>query len=75
VPSSADLDELCRIAGEAASRKGHEIPTWTPDSPAARRGTCVRCGRIIYVRIGGGMTGMAGAALSEACDRQAANAS
>jgi hypothetical protein len=64
------LDELVRLAAAAAARKGHDVGDWTTDPPGAdaRRGTCSRCGRTLYVRVGEGMTGMAGAALAERCD-------
>jgi hypothetical protein len=65
------LDELVRLASVAAGRKGHEIREWAADPPGAedaRRATCNRCGRALYVRVGAGMTGMAGAALTERCD-------
>lgn len=69
--SDSRLDDLCRLAVYAAGRKGHEIREWT-DEPAggvhARRATCLRCGRALYVRLGEQMTGMAGAALTEGCD-------
>jgi hypothetical protein len=73
VPSSVDvsLDELVRLASTAAARKGHNVRDWTADPPGsedARRGTCSRCGRTLYVRVGAGMTGMAGTALTEPCD-------
>jgi hypothetical protein len=73
VSSQADprLDELCDLAVAAAGRKGHEVREWEDDSASdvhARRTTCRRCGRSLYVRLGTGMTGMAGTALTERCD-------
>jgi hypothetical protein len=70
VPSSGDprLDELCRLAVSVSEAKGHKIGEWTEDGACARRATCGRCGRPLYARVGEGMTGMAGAALTQPCD-------
>jgi hypothetical protein len=73
VSSQADprLHELCDLAAAAAERKGHDLGEWEDDRASdvhARRTTCRRCGRAVYVRLGDGMTGMAGAALTERCD-------
>jgi hypothetical protein len=64
-----DLDELCRIAAEASRGRGHELGDWTDDAAggSARHARCATCGRIAYVRVGEGMTGLAGDALRERC--------
>jgi hypothetical protein len=65
------LDELVRLAAVAAGRKGHDVRDWTADPPGAedaRTATCSRCGRTLHVRVGEGMTGMAGTALTERCN-------
>jgi hypothetical protein len=72
VSSSVDLrrDELCRLAAAAAARKGHAIIEWSADrsqDDSERHGTCRACGRPVYVRVGKGMTGMSGTALTEPC--------
>jgi hypothetical protein len=72
VPSSTDLrlDELCRLALPVAAAKGHELREWTTepeDGEHARHTTCSRCGRSLYVRVGAGMSGMSGPALTETC--------
>jgi hypothetical protein len=70
MPDSPDLAELCALASAAAERRGHELDDWIqPDGtePIARRATCRRCGRVVYVRVESSMQGMAGAALREPC--------
>jgi hypothetical protein len=67
-PTDPDLDELCRIAAEAARRRGHELGDWAePEGGSARQAACASCGRVAYVRVGEGMTGLAGDALFEQC--------
>lgn len=63
------VDDLCRLGEAAASRKGHTLGDWAQDQgdDSGLTATCVRCGRIAYVRLGSGMTGMAGPAFAEAC--------
>ena len=64
------LEELCRLAGSAAASKGHQIGEWTPPPGAdeqSRRANCQKCGMELSVRVGEGMTGMAGQALRSPC--------
>jgi hypothetical protein len=69
LPADPRLEELCELAQSAARGKGHDLGGWTGDGDAevARTATCARCGRRVHVRVGAGMTGMAGAALTEPC--------
>jgi hypothetical protein len=73
VGAKADLRlaDLCRLAAATAARNGHEISRWSEirdGSDDVRRGSCDKCGRRLDVRVGTGMTGMAGAALTEPCN-------
>jgi uncharacterized membrane protein len=72
VAASADfgLDELRAAAATAATRRGHVLGPWEADASAerdAQAATCQRCGRRVYVRVGAGMSGLAGTAITEAC--------
>jgi hypothetical protein len=65
-----ELDALCRVAVSRAAGLGHELASW--EAPAgeesvARASVCGRCGRTAYVRVEGGLKGMAGEALTTAC--------
>jgi hypothetical protein len=65
------LDELCRIASAAMQARGHVIELWVAppgEEATARRAVCRRCGRSVNVRAEHGMTGVAGAALTERCN-------
>ena len=65
-----DLPELCAVAEARARRQGHDLQPWAvPDGEDAvgQRAACKRCGRVVYVRVEGGLAGMAGAALGEPC--------
>jgi hypothetical protein len=69
-PAADRLNELCRVAEGAAKARGHELGQWQArrgEEERERRSVCSRCGRVAYVRLGGGMTGVAGAALMERC--------
>jgi hypothetical protein len=66
----ATLGELCALASAAAKARGHELDDWIDpagDDTTARRATCRRCGRVVYIRVEDGMQGMAGPALREPC--------
>jgi hypothetical protein len=67
---SPELDQLCLIAASAAERRGHDLRGWeTPagEDETGRRALCRRCGSVAYVRVGKGMSGLAGEALLERC--------
>jgi hypothetical protein len=67
---AGELDELCRLAASRAKGLGHELAAWeTPagEETIGRASVCGRCGRSVYVRIEGGLKGMAGDALTSAC--------
>jgi hypothetical protein len=69
------LDELCAIARSAAGARGHDLDPWQPvpgDQAVARRAFCARCGKPALVRADAGLSGLAGAALMEACSRDGA---
>lgn len=69
------LNELRQVAEDAVSARGHKVGAWTAPSGADElesRATCSRCGRVVYVRVGSGMKGMAGAALTERCGQPVA---
>jgi hypothetical protein len=64
------LAEICALASSRAEDRGHELGAWvepSDDDGLARRATCRRCGRVVYVRVEEPMRGMAGAALTEVC--------
>lgn len=68
---SPELDQLCLIAASAAERRGHDLRAWeTPagESDTGRRAVCRRCRKVVYVRVGKGMSGLAGEALLERCE-------
>lgn len=60
--------QLCRSAERRASGLGHELGSWSADGDAGRRAECRRCGRAVYVRAEGSLSGMAGRAVGEPCD-------
>jgi hypothetical protein len=63
------LEELCRLAASTAALKGHDIGDWVPGraDEQSRRATCQKCGMELSVRVGEGMTGIAGPALRGLC--------
>jgi hypothetical protein len=67
---AGELEALCRLAGSRAEALGHELVSWeipSGEEAIARASACLRCGRTVYVRIEGGLKGMAGDALTTAC--------
>jgi hypothetical protein len=67
---SRELEELCRLASSRAEGLGHALSVWeipTGEDTVGRSSVCGRCGRTAYVRIEGGLKGMAGDALTSAC--------
>lgn len=72
-----EIAALCRLASTTLGARGHEIDEWHTDSadPAiARRAVCRRCGLPVQVRAEGGLTGIAGPALTTPCVPHAAPA-
>jgi hypothetical protein len=70
-PEESELLELCAVAEAKTSRQGHELEPWAvadAEGAPARRAACTRCGRKVYVRVEGGLVGMAGSALGEPCE-------
>jgi hypothetical protein len=70
-PTSASDDtlvRLCRTAEMRAASLEHELGPWDEVEEVARRATCVRCGRAVYVRAEGSLSGIAGRACGERCD-------
>lgn len=68
---SPQLEQLCLVAVGAAERRGHDLGDWvTPEGEddTGRRAVCRRCGNIAYVRLGQGMSGLSGDALSKQCE-------
>jgi hypothetical protein len=67
-----NLDDVCGMAAVAAREQGHELGAWRAppgEENVARTATCVRCGRLAYVRSESGLAGAAGEALTEPCGR------
>lgn len=67
---SARLEELCRVASDTARRRGHDLAGWAPGADGdlrAQRAVCRSCGKVAYVRVGSGMSGLAGEALMQPC--------
>jgi hypothetical protein len=67
---AGELDSLCRLATSRAERLGHRLAAWeTPEGEETigRSAVCGRCGSTAYVRVEGGLKGMAGEALTAAC--------
>jgi len=65
-----ELDVLCQTALDMALVQGHELEEWTAvpgEEAIARRTSCRRCGRSVYVRAESGLAGAAGTALTERC--------
>jgi hypothetical protein len=70
-PTSASGDtlvQLCRTAELRAASLGHELGPWHEVEDVARRTACVRCGRVVYARAEGSLSGIAGRACGERCD-------
>jgi hypothetical protein len=70
-PDESALLELCAVAEAKTRRLGHELVPWTvadAEGGRGRRAACTRCGRAVYVRVEGGLAGMAGTALAERCE-------
>ena len=68
--AAGKLDALCRLATSRAAGLGHELAAWeTPagEETVGRATICGRCGRTAYVRVEGGLKGMAGDALTAPC--------
>jgi hypothetical protein len=61
------LAELCRLAEERAAALGHTLAPWSAPEEVARRTVCSACGRAVYVRAEGPLSGIAGRACAERC--------
>jgi hypothetical protein len=65
-----EIAELCALASDALRGRGHEMGEWgtdTEDPAIARTAVCTRCGLTAHVRAEGGMSGIAGPALTRPC--------
>jgi hypothetical protein len=67
---ATSVDELCTLVEKRARSLGHRLGPWqerVDKVTASRHATCTICGRVVYVRIEGGLLGAAGAAAVEEC--------
>ena len=66
---TSGLGELCRAAAAAVQNRGHVLDGWVAPrgDQASARAVCRHCGRTVNVRSESGLTGVAGAALTERC--------
>jgi hypothetical protein len=70
--TSNELSVACQAAARKATNLGHVLGAWAapPGAEAsARRSSCSRCERVVYVRAEGDLVGMAGRAIVEHCER------
>jgi hypothetical protein len=63
----AQLDLLCATAEVRAESLGHRLGPWVEVDDVARRAMCRDCGRAVYARAEGGLSGIAGRACGEPC--------
>jgi hypothetical protein len=70
--TSDELAVACQAAARKAADLGHQLGAWVAppgEEASARRSSCSRCKRAVYVRAEGDLVGMAGRAVVEACER------
>lgn len=65
-----EIIDLQLNADRRARTRGHRLGPWedrNDDSALAARAVCKTCGRVAYIRFEAGLSGAAGAALTEGC--------
>jgi hypothetical protein len=67
-----ETGDLCATVSARTRARGHELGPWKEphgEEAVARVATCMRCGRVAYVRFESGFIGAAGQALTEVCEK------